>query len=81
VKGLYLKRPDKKAVKQFRSVLFGSKVVNTCRYTKGDDIAAACGQLALHENEAKKAAEATAEAEADKPKLGVIQDKPGGCCA
>jgi 23S rRNA (adenine2503-C2)-methyltransferase len=49
VAGLRLKRPDRKAVKNFRSVLFGSKVVNTCRYTKGDDIAAACGQLALQE--------------------------------
>lgn len=47
--GLRLKRPEKKAVKQFRSVLFGSHIVNTCRYTKGDDIAAACGQLAMME--------------------------------
>lgn len=44
---LRLKRPEKKDIKQFRSVLFGSKIVNTCRYTKGDDIAAACGQLAM----------------------------------
>lgn len=50
VAGLRLNRPDKKAVKNFRSVLFGSRIVNTCRYTKGDDIAAACGQLALQEN-------------------------------
>lgn len=50
VEGLRLKRPDKKAIKQFRSVLYGSKIVNTCRYTKGDDIAAACGQLALQES-------------------------------
>lgn len=49
VEGLRLKRPEKKAVKQFRSVLFGSRIVNTCRYTKGDDIAAACGQLAMLE--------------------------------
>ena len=49
VPGVRLKRPDKKAVKQFRSVLFGSHIVNTCRYTKGDDIAAACGQLAMQE--------------------------------
>lgn len=50
VEGLKLKRPEKKAIKQFRSVLFGSRIVNTCRYTKGDDIAAACGQLALQNN-------------------------------
>lgn len=49
VAGLHLQRPDKKAIKQFRSVLFGSRIVNTCRYTKGDDIAAACGQLAMQE--------------------------------
>jgi len=51
VEGLRLKRPEKKAVKDFRSVLYGSRIVNTCRYTKGDDIAAACGQLALQEQE------------------------------
>lgn len=49
VPGVRLNRPDKQAIKQFRSVLFGSKIVNTCRYTKGDDIAAACGQLAMQE--------------------------------
>lgn len=49
VQGLRLKRPEKKTIKQFRSVLFGSHIVNTCRYTKGDDIAAACGQLAMQE--------------------------------
>jgi len=47
VAGLKLKRPDRKAIKEFRSVLYGNKIVNTCRYTKGDDIAAACGQLAM----------------------------------
>lgn len=49
VSGLRLKRPDRKSIKNFRSVLYGSKIVNTCRYTKGNDIAAACGQLALQE--------------------------------
>lgn len=47
VTGLKLKKPDRKAIKEFRSVLYGCHIVNTCRYTKGDDIAAACGQLAL----------------------------------
>lgn len=51
VAGLKLARPDHKRIKQFRTVLFGSKIVNTCRYTKGDDIAAACGQLALKQHE------------------------------
>lgn len=52
VLGLRLRRPDKKNIKDFRSVLFGLKIVNTCRYTKGDDIAAACGQLAMQEKTA-----------------------------
>ncbi len=51
VVGLRLVRPEHKNIKQFRSVLFGSNIVNTCRYTKGDDIAAACGQLALMQKE------------------------------
>lgn len=51
VVGMRLERPEQKGIKQFRSVLFGSKIVNTCRYTKGDDIAAACGQLALQHKE------------------------------
>lgn len=50
VAGLKLQRPTKNAVKDFRSVLFGAGIVNTCRYTKGDDIAAACGQLSLQQN-------------------------------
>jgi len=49
IPGVKLKRPEKSAIKQFRSVLFGSSIVNTCRYTKGVDIAAACGQLAMKE--------------------------------
>lgn len=57
VPGLKLQRPEKKAIKLFRSVLFGSKIVNTCRYTKGEDIAAACGQLAMHESNKNKMTE------------------------
>jgi 23S rRNA (adenine2503-C2)-methyltransferase len=51
VPGLKLRRPDKKSIKQFRSVLYGSHIINTCRYTKGIDIAAACGQLAWQETQ------------------------------
>lgn len=51
VPGIKLKRPEKKRIKEFRSVLFGSRISNTCRYTKGDDIAAACGQLAMQEKQ------------------------------
>lgn len=54
IPGIKLKRPEKKAIKNFRSVLFGSRIVNTCRYTKGVDIAAACGQLAMQEKQATK---------------------------
>lgn len=51
VAGLKLQRPDPSAVRQFREILDAGDIVNTCRYTKGDDIAAACGQLALQEIE------------------------------
>ena len=51
IEGVKLKRPEKKVIKEFRSVLFGNHIINTCRFTKGVDIAAACGQLALQEKE------------------------------
>lgn len=54
VPGVRLTRPDKKTIKEFRTVLFGCKIVNTCRYTKGDDILAACGQLRLYQMESEK---------------------------
>jgi 23S rRNA (adenine2503-C2)-methyltransferase len=50
VDGLRLKRPSGEAIRQFREILTNHDIVNTCRYTKGDDIAAACGQLALQES-------------------------------
>lgn len=57
IPGRKLVRPDAKAIKAFRSVLFGCKISNTTiRYTKGDDIAAACGQLALQERQSESAA-------------------------
>ena len=49
VAGLKLKRPEVSAIRRFREVLDQYRIINTCRYTKGDDIAAACGQLALQE--------------------------------
>ncbi len=49
VDGLRLERPSGQSIKEFREILDKAKVVNTCRYTKGDDIAAACGQLAMQE--------------------------------
>lgn len=49
VDGLRLEKPTSQAVEAFREVLEKAKIVNTCRYTKGDDIAAACGQLAMQD--------------------------------
>jgi 23S rRNA (adenine2503-C2)-methyltransferase len=54
VEGLRLERPSTNAIREFREVLDKAKIVNTCRYTKGDDIAAACGQLALMESPSLK---------------------------
>lgn len=50
VAGLTLKRSVTKDIAAFREYLEWKGIVNTCRYTKGDDIAAACGQLALKES-------------------------------
>ena len=55
VEGLRLERPATQAITLFREILDKAKVINTCRYTKGDDIAAACGQLAMQELNLKTA--------------------------
>jgi 23S rRNA (adenine2503-C2)-methyltransferase len=51
VAGLRLERPEKEVIEEFRQVLSSYKIVTTWRYTKGKDIAAACGQLALQESQ------------------------------
>ncbi len=50
VDGLRLRRPEKEGVEAFRAVLEGAGINTTWRYTKGKDIAAACGQLALQKS-------------------------------
>lgn len=47
VEGLRLKRPEKEEIEAFRAILEEAGICTTWRYTKGKDIAAACGQLAL----------------------------------
>lgn len=47
VDGLKLKRPAKEAIEEFRCILVDAGINTTWRYTKGKDIAAACGQLAM----------------------------------
>jgi 23S rRNA (adenine2503-C2)-methyltransferase len=49
VDGLRLKRPEKEAIIAFREILEKGGINTTWRYTKGKDIAAACGQLAIKE--------------------------------
>jgi 23S rRNA (adenine2503-C2)-methyltransferase len=49
VPGLNLNRPEKESIEEFRRILESYEIVTTWRYTKGKDIAAACGQLALKE--------------------------------
>jgi 23S rRNA (adenine2503-C2)-methyltransferase len=51
VEGLHLQRPEKESIEGFREVLESKGIVVTWRYTKGKDIAAACGQLALKKKE------------------------------
>lgn len=47
VPGLRLHRPEKENIEMFRTCLEEAGINTTWRYTKGKDIAAACGQLAL----------------------------------
>jgi 23S rRNA (adenine2503-C2)-methyltransferase len=47
IDGLNLQRPDRDTIEAFRSSLEEKGINTTWRYTKGKDIAAACGQLAL----------------------------------
>ena len=44
------KRSPARSLVAFRRILDEGGIHHTCRYTKGDDIAAACGQLALHKH-------------------------------
>lgn len=46
---LPFKKPSRDVVEAFQKELSRLHIHSTCRYTKGDDIAAACGQLALQE--------------------------------
>ncbi|MDN3509208.1 MAG: 23S rRNA (adenine(2503)-C(2))-methyltransferase RlmN [Candidatus Neptunochlamydia sp.] len=54
VPGTYLRRPEKEIIEAFRKILTNRGIRNTWRYTKGKDIAAACGQLALRKDLSKK---------------------------
>ena len=54
VPGLHLKRPEKESIEEFKRILTSRGIVTTWRYTKGKDIAAACGQLALQESQLPK---------------------------
>lgn len=51
VLNLNLNRPTKERIETFRKILEEAKINTTWRYTKGKDIAAACGQLALQKGE------------------------------
>lgn len=50
VDGLNLNRPEAEKIENFRSILESCGINTTWRYTKGKDIAAACGQLALQKS-------------------------------
>ncbi len=50
VDGLRLNRPEKEVIVAFRDRLEAAGINTTWRYTKGKDIAAACGQLALQKS-------------------------------
>lgn len=51
VEGISLQRPEAFVIERFKSALLAEGITTTRRYTKGDDIAAACGQLALRKRQ------------------------------
>ena len=55
VEGLEWSRPSRARQEKFQSILREHGVVATLRREKGDDIAAACGQLRLHTKQAERA--------------------------
>jgi 23S rRNA (adenine2503-C2)-methyltransferase len=50
IKGAPYKRPSKNSVRRFSELLTNRGISNTIRVTMGDDVAAACGQLAAAQN-------------------------------
>ena len=50
VPGLRLQPPERQRIESFRNILISHRIPTTRRYTKGKDIAAACGQLALQKS-------------------------------
>lgn len=52
IDGIQLRRPEKEVIETFRDILEDEGIATTWRYTKGKDIAAACGQLALKKMDA-----------------------------
>jgi 23S rRNA (adenine2503-C2)-methyltransferase len=54
VEGVEFTRPSGKNIMRFKDILTNAGIPTTCRYRKGDDIGAACGQLALKNKEEKR---------------------------
>ncbi len=59
-----LRKPDPKDVKAFQDYLMGQGIVTTIRKTRGDDIDAACGQLAGNIKDKTRRAERLAQQKA-----------------
>ncbi len=51
IERIRLQRPEKGTIEAFRDCLVANGIQTTWRYTKGKDIAAACGQLALQKSD------------------------------
>lgn len=54
IEGGFLMRSKISSIKEFEQVLIRNRVITTCRYTKGTDINAACGQLTLKKQDFQK---------------------------
>ena len=51
VEGSEFQEPSKNSIRRFMSILEREHIAYTCRYRKGADIAAACGQLAMRNHD------------------------------
>ena len=69
-----LKRPDRETVLAFAKILNDAGIVTTVRKTRGDDIDAACGQLAGEVRDRTRRAERLIE---QKRAFGILPEKTG----
>lgn len=77
VAGLNLDRPESGVIEDFRAVLEEAGINTTWRYTKGVDIAAACGQLAMDPKNNMKDPAPSLPIETPSPLSIIVEEEEG----